>query len=441
MKAISRILTVLLLAVMVFSLLPNMEAPVEAAGNPILVINPTTAVNPILDHKLDFNTFSSGGPFTVTFDWKCDLQLNDPTKGEYFASVIVEGTVYGSTTQTQVYPGYRINGKTGWQTKSFQFQNVGVYNVSGSNLPGGLLRFYVLYAKGEFQIRNLTIKNAAGTVLYNLNTDPVVAQAMTNMRNQGLTEIDMGELAAIDYENCPWVAGQFASGAYSSFLREDSTAAQTTTSSITRPTTKKPTTTQPTTQKPTTQKPTTQKPTTTPPTPTNPPVVNTTTQPTTVKPTTTRPTTKKPTTQQPPAGHNCNTQGHSYVQGYCKYCGASDPNYDPCALGHSFENGYCRICLTPDPTFNPCANGHNYRNGSCITCGASDPNWVAPDVNVTTQPTTQPVIQPTTGTPGADGESEETFSVLTIVLLAILAGGVVMLNVLLVGNMMGKRKK
>jgi hypothetical protein len=90
---------------------------------------------------------------------------------------------------------------------------------------------------------------------------------------------------------------------------------------------------------------------------------------------------------------------------------------------------------------NPCANGHNYRNGSCITCGASDPNWVAPDVNVTTQPTTQPVIQPTTGTPGAGGESEETFSVLTIVLLAILAGGVVMLNVLLVGNMMGKRKK
>ena len=138
---------------------------------------------------------------------------------------------------------------------------------------------------------------------------------------------------------------------------------------------------------------------------------------------------------------NCNTQGHSYVQGYCKYCGASDPNYNPCALGHSFENGYCRICLTPDPTFNPCAYGHNYRDGSCITCGASDPNWVAPDVNVTTQPTTQPVIQPTTGTPGADGESEDTFSVLTIVLLAILAGGVVMLNVLLVGNMMGKRKK
>jgi len=208
MKIFARVLTVLLLAVMVLSLLPNMEAPVEAAGNPILVINSTTAVNPILDHLLSANTFSSGGPFTVEFEWMCDLAPNDPTKGEYFASVIVEGTVFGSTSQLQTYPGYRINGKTNWQKKTFQFQNVGIYNVSGVNQPGGILRFYILYAKGEFQVRNLTIKNAAGSVVYNLNTDPIVAQAMANMRNSGMTECDMGELAAIDFENCPWVAGQ-----------------------------------------------------------------------------------------------------------------------------------------------------------------------------------------------------------------------------------------
>lgn len=420
MKAFSRILTVLLLAVMVFSLLPNMEAPAQAAGNPILVINPTTAVNPILDHVLDFNTYSSGGPFTVSFDWKCDLKSNDPTKSEYFASVIVEGTVYGSTTQTQVYPGYRINGSTGWQTKSFQFQNVGVYNVSGSNQPGGILRFYVLYAKGEFQIRNITIKNAAGTVLYNLNTDPVVAQAMTNMRNSGMTECDMGELAAIDYENCPWVAGQFSTGAYSSFLREDSTAAQTTTSSVTRPTTKKTTTTQPTTPKPTTQKPTTQS------TATNPPVVNTTPKPTTVKPTTVKPTTQKPTTQKPPAGHNCNSQGHSYVDGNCKYCGASDPNYNPCAKGHTFENGYCRICLTPDPTYIP----------------PTEATTTSPILQ--SQSTTQLLptnSQPTTAQPDAGmdaGQQEQSgpdYTLILIVMAVLMCGGVFILIILLLIKM------
>ena len=400
MKAFARILVVLLLAVMVFGMIPSMESSADAAGNPIMVINPTTAVNPILDHKLDFNTFSSGGPFTVTFDWKCDLQLNDPSKGEYFASVIVEGTVYGSTTQTQVYPGYRINGKTGWQTKSFQFQNVGVYNVSGSNLPGGVLRFYVLYAKGEFQIRNLTIKNAAGTVLYNLNTDPIVAQAMTNMRNQGMSEIDMSELAAIDYENCPWVAGQFATGAYSCFLREDSSSTQTTTSSITRPSTTKPpvNTTQPPVN--TTQPPVN---TTKPPVNTTQPPVNTTKPPV-------QNTTKNPGVTDPCA------KGHNYVNGSCTRCGITQPGYLP------------PVNTTVPPVDGPSA--------PIVT----NPPILDNNTTVPTQAPTPNVTQPSAPSQYDDGGSDQKesgpdYTLILIVMAVIMCSGVFILIVLLLIKM------
>lgn len=355
MKKLTKILTVLLLTAMVLALLPAMQTPAAAAGTPVLVIDSTTAVNPILDHVLDFNSYKSGGPFTVTFDWMCDLKLNDPTKSEHFASVIVEGTVYGSTTQTQVYPGYRISGKTNWQKKSFQFQNVGTYNVSGSNLQGGILRFYVLYAKGTFKIRNIKITNASGKVMYDLNTDPVVAQAITNMQALGMTECDMGELAAIDYENCPWVAGQFSTGAYAASITTDESSSTTTSSStITRPTTQP--TTKPTTA-PTTQ-PTTQ-PTTAPTTAptgqnTTKPTTATTTKPSTA--TTTRPTTRpttKPSTVTVPGNQDPCANGHAYENGFCIYCGISDPNYNPCANGHDFWEGFCTRCLAEDPWYQP----------------------------------------------------------------------------------------
>ena len=295
MKLLSRILTVLLLVVMVCTLLPNLNTPASAASTPVLVLDSSTASASILDHKLDFDTYSTGGPFTATFEWKCNLSQLSATEPNYYASVQSIGTFYGSMVE-QPDPQIYITNKTNWTKVSYTFENVGTYPMVGSNLPGNIFRFRIHDAKGQLYVRNLVIKNAAGTVLYSLNNDSVVSQLIGEMEASGLTQADMSELARINFDNCPWMANQFDSGKYTSYVLLE-TAEPTTTSSITRPTTVP--TTQPTTAPTTTPTtapttaPTT-KPTTAPTTKTTKPTTATTTRPTTVP--TTEPTTV-PTTE------------------------------------------------------------------------------------------------------------------------------------------------
>lgn len=341
MKTLAKVLAVVIVMAMALSLVPALEAPASAAGSPILVLSSSTAVNPILDHVLSSADFASGGDHTVTFEWRAvGIKSNDAADpNAAHAFVGVTGTPFGSASGENTVTGKPdgIKGTTNWAKVTMTFGNVGVYGVSGSNYPGNILRFGLWKAKGELQIKNLQIKTGS-TVKYDLNTDPVVAQAVANTEAQGLTECDLGELAAIDFENCPWTAGQFSTGNYVGYLRFETGNVGTTTSSLTRPpqsTTTKATTTQPTTQKPTSSSSssiTTQKPVTTP-------------KPTTV-------TTPKPTTVKPTQGNQdpC-AKGHTFSEGFCIYCAASDPDYDPCAQGHSFVNGYCIYCLEVDPTF------------------------------------------------------------------------------------------
>ena len=278
MKLISKVLTVLLLAVMVLSLLPNLNAPVSAASTAVLVLDSSNATAPILDHLLDIDTYGKGGPFTVTYEWKCNIKAISAAKPDAYASVQSIGTVYGSM-QDQPESGIRISGNTNWTQVSYTFQNVGTYPMVGSNLPGNVFRFRLHDAKGQLYVKNLVIKNAAGNIVYNLNTDPVVNQLVDQMEINGMTQADMSELAAISFEGCPWVANQFETGKYTSYVILES-GSVTTSSSITRPTTHP--TTVPTTAPPTT---------TTPPTTPAP-----TTSSVTKNPTTKAPTTKAPTT-------------------------------------------------------------------------------------------------------------------------------------------------
>jgi len=215
------------------------EPPASAAVNPVLVLGSTTAVNPILDHILSADLFASGGPFTVTFDWKAvGIKYNDASDpNAAHAFVGITGTVYG-TLNNQNVSAPSIKGTTDWEKVSFQFQNVGTYPLSGTNMPGNILRFGLWKAKGELHIRNLVIKSANGTVKYRLNTDPVVAQAVANTRAQGLTECALDELAAIDFKNCPWEAGQYSTGNYNSYIYwEDAENGNVTTIPTTKPTT------------------------------------------------------------------------------------------------------------------------------------------------------------------------------------------------------------
>ena len=385
MKMIPKILALVLVCAMAFGLVPALTSPVQAASTPILVLTGTTAVNPILDHVLDFETFGSGGPFTIEWEWKCDLKANDPSDPNAFrAGVSVTGTVKDSITLMQWDAGFegynppKITGKTDWTKGSFQFQDVGVYGVSGTNYPGNVLRFSLWKARGSVYIRNLNIKNAAGTVVYSMNTDPVMTQLVAQLESTGMTECDMGELAAIDFANCPWVAGQFSTGKYTSTIQLEGSPDPTTTSSITRPT--KPTTTKPTTAKPD---------------------AGTTTKPTVTEPTT---ITTEPTTM---GDLPCYGGNHDYVDGVCTYCGEFDPYYDPCA------------------------NGHTWVNGACIYCSS-----IVPPTEPTTEPTAAPTTAPVVDSGTDDGAAKEEdggFNLLwliigSVVLVAVVAGAIVVVS-------------
>lgn len=254
MKKISRILVFVLVLSLALCLVPALGTPAKAASTPILVLSSTTAVNPILDHVLSFETFSTGGPFTIEWEWKSDIKSNDPSDPDSFkAGVSVTGFIYGTTDVYQWDAGFEgynppiLKGKTDWTKGSFQFQNVGTYPMTGTSEPGNILRFSLWKARGSVYIRNLIIKNDAGDVLYNLNTDPVVTQLVTNLESMGMTEADISELAAIDYANCPWVAGQFSTGKYTSsiHLESDGNINTTSSSSMTRPTASSSSTTKP----------------------------------------------------------------------------------------------------------------------------------------------------------------------------------------------------
>lgn len=83
--------------------------------------------------------------------------------------------------------------------------------------------------------------------------------------------------------------------------------------------------------------------------------------------------------------NNCDFAGHQFSNGICIHCGASDPNYNPCANGHVYDHGYCIYCLHEDPNKDPCANGHDFVLGCCIHCYCVDPYYA-------TEPTQAPII-------------------------------------------------
>lgn len=115
---------------------------------------------------------------------------------------------------------------------------------------------------------------------------------------------------------------------------------------------------------------TTKKPTTSSSTTTKPSTSSSTVKPTTSKKPT---TTKKPTTVQDP----CKLGNHSYVDGYCYFCGEPDPYYiEPCH--HVYINGYCSKCGEPDANYKP-PHKHTYENGKCTDCGITDPSVKAPE--------------------------------------------------------------
>lgn len=104
-------------------------------------------------------------------------------------------------------------------------------------------------------------------------------------------------------------------------------------------------------------------------TPTIPGTILPTSGPTGTSSSTTKPSTAPSSITRPTAGTPC-ANGHTYCnKGFCIFCLAVDPDYDPCKDGHNFQNYYCIDCGLR----HPCADGHSYENGLCQQCLTPDP--------------------------------------------------------------------
>lgn len=215
MRTMAKIKLFFILLSLVLTLVPLMQQPAEAVELPMVGLQATTAQNPFLDFMLDHKTYSSGGPFTVSFEWHAlTIKSNDPEDPEnFYGFATVVGNVYGSTTKEQTDPNVRSLKSGRWEAVSFTFENVGTYHQEDKNLLGNILRFGLYKANADMRIRNLIIKNNAGQVMYDLNNDETMREliATTGLRI-GLSE--MGAKGK-DY----WKAGQFGTGEYSAYIQ------------------------------------------------------------------------------------------------------------------------------------------------------------------------------------------------------------------------------
>ena len=307
MKHLSKLMAVVLVLAMVLAFIPALEAPASAASNEFYISFTNEGhENPILDFYLDFETFKQGGPFHLTMETKVENvdtwvhPWNGSTDPNYKIDTYVEGTIFGTGTKQDAAGGARAGDysrqEKGWHKHEFDFQNVGFIDVSGTNVLCNIVRTFFWHAVGTVKIRNMLITNAAGDVVYDMNKDPYLLMMANDMKEKGVTESDMSNLAEFNQhfeKDAPWNPptgfGEDGDKHAELVLVKSSSSNNNTT---------KPTTVPPTTPAPTTVPPTTPAPTTVPPTTPAPTTVPPTTVPATV------PATDAPVDSQPSGGIN-----------------------------------------------------------------------------------------------------------------------------------------
>ena len=302
MKHLSKLMALVLVLAMIVVFIPALEAPASAASNEFYIsFTNESHENPILDFYLNFEKFKSGGPFHLSLEIKVENidYWEHPFKGtideNYSIKTYIEGTKFGSTEKQDgsASTGDVSRQGKGWKKYEFDFENVGFIGVSGQTIPCNIMRTFFWHCIGTVNIRNVLIKNAAGEVVYDMNKDEDLMAMVADMKDNGVTESDMSNLASFN-EDAPWCppAGFGIDGAKYAKVKLTSGSSTNTSTTTKQPTV--PPTTVPTTTVPTTTEPTTVPTTTVPPT---------TEAPTTV-PSTQAPTTNEPVDTQPTGGIN-----------------------------------------------------------------------------------------------------------------------------------------
>lgn len=281
MKHLSKLMALVLVFAMIVVFIPALEAPASAASNEFYIsFTNESHENPILDFYLNFEKFKSGGPFHLSLEIKVENidYWEHPFKGtideNYSIKTYIEGTKFGSTEKQDgsASTGDVSRQGKGWKKYEFDFENVGFIGVSGQTIPCNIMRTFFWHCIGTVNIRNVLIKNAAGEVVYDMNQDADLLAMVADMKDNGLTESDMSNLASFN-EDAPWCppSGFGIDGTkYAKVVLTSGSSSTTTTkkdnatvpSTTVPPTTEAPTV--PTTVPPTTEAPTTEAPTTQP---------------------------------------------------------------------------------------------------------------------------------------------------------------------------------
>ena len=296
-KVIAKILCFALVMVIGLGMVSMLAPSAAAASTPVVSLRASDAINPILDIYLYADKYGTGGPFKVEFEWKCTLQRGLDATKQNTPSCFVGTEGYDASTERQPSVDIKMYKTTDWNKQSFTFNNVGFcYEAGNVMAPNNRVRFGMWYFKGELCVKNLKITNAAGQVMYDMNTDPDILQLIAQMEADNLTETDLGNLAAINRE-CAFAPAKFGEGSFTAHMSLES-------GSSTTPTepegpvieTEPPVNNPPATEPPATQAPVVTEPPATEPPATNPPATE---PPATEPPATNPPATEPPATDAP----------------------------------------------------------------------------------------------------------------------------------------------
>ena len=136
----------------VFTIVPPAQAATPTFSRTVTISSPYTAtgsINPAAFVDASVAPFNVGGPFTVTGYYRFN-KMGDHNRGT------------GDTPSATVFdvPVSDTNGQ--WKSFTSSFSSASGF------APKGLVLWYMA---GELSVADIVIKNAAGTVVYNLATD------------------------------------------------------------------------------------------------------------------------------------------------------------------------------------------------------------------------------------------------------------------------------
>lgn len=159
-------LSLLLACLLVFSFA---SVPVFASTPKILTIDNTGGDdNPFIRFFINKKICGTGGPFTVSMDLKVENFRRFAGKDNYSAFV----HLMHQDTDHKMASKFSVQKNIDWTNVKFNINNINYTIIDGAIREYCLIDVGIIYAKAILYVRNFKITNAAGKVVYSIDTDP-----------------------------------------------------------------------------------------------------------------------------------------------------------------------------------------------------------------------------------------------------------------------------